>query len=77
MKPIYDMYTMKWRVKGLGRFDSLQEALEAIKKSKKTTTLTLRINTEVAEKLQDLAISRNCSVSEVVRTLIEKEILKY
>jgi predicted DNA binding CopG/RHH family protein len=74
MKPVYDMCTLKWRVKGLGLFDTPQEAKEAIQNSKKKTRLNLRISEKTFDKLQERADSQSTTVSEVVRQIIEKEV---
>ena len=73
MKPVYDMCTHKWRVKGLGVFDTIQEAKNAMQNCKKKTMLNVRVSEETLNKLQELAISQNTTVSDVVRQIIEKE----
>lgn len=77
MKPCYDPYFMRWRVKGLGWFDSRAEASEAIKKLGQDTTLKIRIKSDLKQKFEALAQERNKTVSELVRELIEKEVKDY
>lgn len=74
MKPVFDMCTLKWRVKGLGLFDSSQEAEKAIKNSKKKTMLNVRISESTLSKLQSMADTKNTTVSNIVRQIIEKEV---
>lgn len=77
MKPVYDICTLKWRVKGLGLFDSPKEAEMAIQNSKKNTRLNFRISDDVFSKLQAKADSQNTTISNVVRQIIEKEVNDY
>ena len=72
MKPVFDMCTLKWRVKGLGLFDTPQEAEKAIQNSKKRTTLNVRISEDTLSKLQSMANSHNTTISNIVRQIIEK-----
>ena len=74
MKPIYDPYMMRWKVKGLGWFDSRAEASAEIKKLGHDTNLIIRIKSELKQKIETLAQKRNTTVSELVRELIEKEL---
>lgn len=74
MKIVYDMCTLKWRVKGMGLFDTPQEAKEAIQNSKKKTRLDVRISENTMVKLQLKAASQNTTISNLVRQIIEKEV---
>ena len=74
MKPIYDGCTLKWRVKGLGLFDTPREALEAIRLNEKKTMLTLMVSRKMLNELRALADERNISVSELVRRAITKAV---
>ena len=76
MKPVYDECTLKWRVKGLGLFDTPQEAWKAIRLTEKKTMLTLMINRKMLNDLRAAADKRKMSVSEFVRQAIEKEVNK-
>jgi hypothetical protein len=77
MKPVYDPYFMRWKVKGLGWFDTRAEASEAIKKLGHDATLIIRIKSDLKQRLETLAQERNKTVSELVRELIEKEVKDY
>ena len=77
MRPVYDICTLKWRVKGLGLFDTPQEAEKAIQNSKKKTRLNIRISDDVFSKLQARADSQNTTISNIVRQIIEKEVKDY
>lgn len=77
MKPTYDPYIRRWSVKGLGYFDSLDSAKEAIRNINLSDTLLLRINPVTKKQLQELANSRKVSVSDVIRQAIEKEVTNY
>ena len=74
MKPVYDVCTLKWRVKGLGLFDTPQEAEMAIKNSKKKTMLNIRISESTLSELQSMAKVKNTTVSNIVRQIIEREV---
>jgi predicted HicB family RNase H-like nuclease len=74
MKPIYDPYIKRWVVKGLGYYDTLASAKEAIKQNSLSDTLLIRLNPNIKQQLKELAESKNVSVSDVVRELIEKEV---
>ena len=77
MKPVYDPYFMRWRVKGLGWFDSRAEASDAIKKLSNSEVLQTRIKPDIRQKFETLAQERNKTVSELVRELIEREVKDY
>lgn len=77
MKPVYDPYFMRWRVKGLGWFNSRAEASEAIKKLGHDTNLIIRIKSELKQNIETLAKERNTTVSELVREWIEREVTDY
>lgn len=77
MKPVYDPYFMRWRVKGLGWFDTRVEASDAIKRLGHDTTLIIRIKSELKQNIETLAQERNTTVSELVRELIEREVKDY
>lgn len=77
MKIIYDECTLKWRVKGLGLFDTPQEAEMAIQNSKKKTMLNVRISDDVFSKLQAKADAKNTTISNIVRQIIEREVKDY
>ena len=74
MKLVYDECTMKWRVKGLGFFDTPQEAWKAIKDNERSHMLTLMISPKMMNDLRVAANERKSSVSELVRKAIEKEV---
>lgn len=74
MKPIYDPFIKRWSVKGLGYFDKLGEAKEAIKQNSLSDALLIRLNPNTKRQLQEIADSRNVSVSDLIRQLIEKEL---
>lgn len=76
MKPVYEESTLKWRVKGLGLFDTPREAWEAIRLNEKKTMLTLMISRKMLNDLRAVADKRKISVSEFVRQAIEKEVNK-
>ena len=77
MKPYYDPYFMRWKVKGLGWFDTRVEASAAIKKFSKDAILQTRVKSDVKQKFETLAQERNKTVSGLVRELIEKEVKDY
>lgn len=74
MKPIYDPYIKRWSVNGLGYYNSLAEAKEAIKQNSLSDNLLIRINPKTKRQIQELADNRNVSVSDLIRQLIEKEV---
>ena len=74
MKPIYNECTHKWRVKNLGAFDTPKEAWRAIYNTRKTEQLLIMIDKPTKEKLKQLSISRNMSISSIVRIAIENEV---
>lgn len=77
MKPVYDPYFMRWKVKGLGWFDSRAEASNAIKKLSNSEVLRTRIKPDIRQKFETLAQEQNKTVSELVRELIEREVNDY
>ena len=74
MKPVYDESTMKWRVKGMGLFNTPLEAWNAIRDNEKTHMLNLLVSRKMLNELRALADERKISVSELVRQAIEKEV---
>ena len=74
MKPVYDPLFMRWKVKGLGWFDSRKEAREAIRKQGYDATLLLRLTSKMKQDLETLANEKNVSVSELIREMIIKEV---
>lgn len=77
MKPVYDECTCKWRVKGLGLFDTPQEAWKVIRDNEKTKMLTLLVSPKMLSDLRANADKRKISVSELVRQAIEREVKDY
>lgn len=77
MKPVYDECTCKWRVKGLGLFDSPQEAWKVIRENEKTKMMTLLVSPKMLSDLRVIAKERNISVSRLVREMIDKEVRDY
>jgi hypothetical protein len=74
MKPCYDPYMMRWRVSGLGWFDTRAEAREAIRQLTNSARVVVMVKPIIRDKLEALAESRQISVSELVRELIESEV---
>ena len=74
MKSYYDQYMMRWKVDGLGWFDTREEARKAIRKFSKDATLQVRLKSYLKCELETLAEERGQSVSDLVRGLIEKEV---
>ena len=74
MKPVYDPSFMRWKVKGLGWFNSRKEAREAIRKQGYETTLLLRLTSKMKQDLETLAYERDITVSELIRQMIMKEV---
>lgn len=77
MKAQYDPYIQRWYVKGIGYFDHLAEAEDAIKSLNQSSTMLIRINPNLRSKLARYAESKNVSASELIRQLIEKEMKDY
>lgn len=77
MKLVYDECTMKWRVKGLGLFDTPQEAWNAIRDNEKNHMLNLLVSRKMMNDLRAVADERKISVSELVRQAIKKEVNDY
>jgi hypothetical protein len=74
MKPIYDECSLKWRVQGVGLFDTPQEAWRVIRDNERTKMLTLMVSPKMMNDLRALAKERKISISELVRRVIEKEV---
>lgn len=74
MKPIYDECTLKWRVQGIGLFDTPQEAWRVIRENERTKMLTLMVSPKMMNDLRSVANERNVSVSELVRQAIVREV---
>ena len=74
MKPIYEPYIKRWMVNGLGYFDTLASAKEAIRQNSLSDTLLIRLNPNTKRQLKEIAESKKMSVSDCVRELIEKEV---
>ena len=65
---------MRWHVQGLGYFDSIEEAKQAIADSKLTEVITCRVNKKIKTRLSDMARETNSTISDVVKNIIEKEV---
>lgn len=74
MKPVYDTCMLKWRVKGIGLFDTPKEAWDAIRDNTNDTQLNLMVSRKMLNELRSLAKVKKISVSELVRQAIRKEI---
>lgn len=74
MKPVYKLTAMSWFVDGLGMFNTKEEALKAIEDTKLRHSILIRISDKTKRQLQQLAESRQATMSEVIRTLIEQEV---
>ena len=74
MKAVYDPSFMRWKVKGLGWFNSRKEAREAIRKRGYDATLLLRLTSKMKQDLETLADERSITVSELIRQIIVKEV---
>lgn len=74
MKPSYDPYIKRWSVKGLGYYDNLASAKEAIRNHTLSDSLLIRINPKTKQLLQELADNKEMSVSDLVRQIIEREV---
>lgn len=72
MKPEYDECTLKWRVKGLGLFPTLQEAKDAIKDNELSETLIIRLSPKQMRALRSAAKAQHRNVSEFVRRWIKE-----
>ena len=78
----YNPYIQKWYVKGLGFFDNPNEAKKRIRAEKDarkkeavlTDSILLRISPALKHRLQEIAVSENTTVSEIIRRAVEKEI---
>ena len=75
MKPEYDECTLKWRVKGLGLFPTVEEAREAIADNELSETLIVRITPKQMRELRSVAKAHHKNVSKFVRDWI-KEVMK-
>lgn len=74
MKPILNTVTMRWNVKGIGSFARKEDALAAIKANKMNNQIHLMVSDTMYEALVDAANERRMSISEIIRTAIEKEV---
>ena len=74
MKPVYDECSLKWRVKGVGLFNTPQEAWNAIRDNEKSHMLNLLVSRKMMNDLRAVADKRNISVSELVRQAVRKEV---
>ena len=74
MKPVYDECTLKWRVKGIGRFDTPREAWEAIRDNTNCVQLNIMVSNKMMNDLREVADKRKISVSKLVRLAIDKEV---
>jgi hypothetical protein len=77
MKPTYDPYFMRWKVKGLGWFDTHKAAVDAIKKLGQDATLQTRVKSDLKQQFETLAQERGKTVSDLMRELIEREVKDY
>ncbi len=73
MKPIYKFTSMSWLVDGLGLFNSIEEAKQAIEDNKLKHSLVIRISDKTKRQLQELTKDKNTTVSDLIRKLIDKE----
>ncbi len=74
MRAVYEPFMQRWYVKGLGYFDSKADALIAIKNTTMSDTLIVRLSGETKQRLQEIATLNNVSLSDVARTILEKEV---
>lgn len=74
MKAVYDPSFMRWKVKGLGWFNSRKEAREVIWKQGYDATLLLKLTSKMKQDLETLANERNITVSELIRQMIVKAV---
>lgn len=74
MKPTYDSYKGKWKVKGLGWFDSAADAWREIERKELKTPLLICISKEMKAKLEEASAQRKTTISEIVRNAIRKEV---
>ena len=77
MKLTYDECTLKWSAKGIGLFDSPQEAWKAIKENEKTKAVNFFVSRKMYADLQRISSAQKISVSEFIRRAIEKEVQKH
>jgi hypothetical protein len=74
LKLVYDECTLKWRVQGLGLFDTPQEAWRAIRDNENRTQLNVMVSHKLLSDLRSLATKKNISIAECVRQAIQKEV---
>lgn len=74
MKPVFKITTMCWLVDDLGYFKTKEEALAAIEDNKLKHSLVVRISDKTKRQLQQLVDLNKVTVSELIRTLIDKEV---
>lgn len=72
MKPRYNGVFHDWEVTGLGTFNSLREAREAIRQNQKTVQLLVKISPKENDRLRSLADQKRTTVSKLVRDAIER-----
>ena len=77
LKPTYDECTLKWRVQGIGLFDTPQEAWNAIRDITNDGQLNVMVNRKLLNDLHSLAKDKNISIAELVRQAIRKELDNY
>jgi hypothetical protein len=77
LKPTYDECTLKWRVKGIGLFDTPQEAWNAIRDNTNDRQLNVMVNRKLLNDMHSLAKDNNISISDFVRQAIRKEVERY
>lgn len=75
MKPIYSEASMKWRVKGMGYFDTPEDAWRAIRLNERKTQLLVMVSKKMKIQLEELADKRKTTISDIVRQAIEKEVM--
>lgn len=74
MKPTYDECTLKWRVKGVGLFDTPREAWNAIRDIRNDRQLNVMVSLKLLDDIHTMAKDRNISIAELVRQAIRKEV---
>ena len=74
MEPVYKLTTMSWHVKGIGMFNTKEEALLAIEDNKLKHNILIRVSDKTKRHLEKLAKEKHTTMSKVIRQLIEKEV---
>ena len=77
MKPTYDECTLKWRVQGIGLFDTPQEAWYAIRENTNDRQLNVMVSQKLLNDIHSLAKDRNISIAKFVRQAIIKEVERH